>query len=80
MLSIFQNAGNYNSNNTKYQFWRQDNKPIHLFSNGVFDQKIDYIHNNPMAAGFVEVPEHYLYSSSIDYCEKKGLVNIEPIF
>jgi len=30
MLSIFKNAGNYNSNNSKHQFWRQDNKPIHL--------------------------------------------------
>lgn len=27
MLSIFNSAGSYNSNNTNYQFWRQNNKP-----------------------------------------------------
>lgn len=39
MLSIFKKAGEYNSNNKQYQFWRQDNKPIELYSPKVIDQK-----------------------------------------
>lgn len=27
-------------------------------------QKVRYIHNNPVEAGLVERPEHYLYSSA----------------
>ena len=77
MLRIFREAGEENSNNKEYQFWRQDNKPVELFSNHVMDQKCDYIHNNPVEAGLVERPEDYLYSSARDYAGIKGLLDIE---
>ncbi len=77
MLPLFKSAGLINSNNSTYQFWRQDNKPIELFSNEVFDQKLQYIHMNPVESGIVENPEDYLYSSARDYAGVKGLVDIE---
>ncbi len=77
MLSIFKRAGEYNSNNTNYQFWRQDNKPIEIYSNAVIDQKLDYLHNNPVEEGIVENAEDYIYSSARDYAEQKGLLEIE---
>jgi len=43
------------------------------------EQKLDYIHNNPVKSGFVDEPEHYLYSSASDYSGLKGLVKIELI-
>jgi hypothetical protein len=76
MLSIFNKAGEYNSNNTEYQFWRQDNKPIELWSNEVIGQKLEYIHNNPVSAGFVSEPWHWLYSSAIDYSGGKGILEL----
>ena len=33
MLWLFQSAGSKNSNNKKFQFWRQDNRPIELSTN-----------------------------------------------
>ena len=45
-------------------------------SNAVIDQKIDYVHNNPVVAGFVEKPEDWKYSSAKDFCNEKGLVNL----
>ena len=77
MLSIFKRSGEYNSNNTYYQFWHQDNHPIELYSNDVINQKLDYLHNNPVVAGFVEYPEYYLYSSARDYAGEKGLLDVE---
>ncbi len=77
MLSIFKSAGEYNSNNTNYQFWRQDNKPIEVFSNAIIDQKLDYLHNNPVEERIVEQPEDYIYSSARDYAGQKGLLYIE---
>ena len=76
MLYIFKNAGKLNSNNKVFQFWRQDNHPIEVYSNEVIDQKLDYIHNNPVEAEIVAVPEHYLYSSAMNYAGEKGLVEL----
>ena len=63
-------------NNTKYQFWQQHNKPIELWSNEVIEQKLDYIHNNPVISGFVSEPEHWKYSSAIDYAGGNGNVRL----
>jgi len=76
---IFKKAGERNSNNKNYQFWRQDYHPIELSTNTIMEQRLDYLHNNPVEAGIVEEPEHYLYSSARDYAGMKGLLNIEYI-
>ena len=75
LLEQFIRAGNKSSNLDKYQFWRHDNKPIELWSNKVIDEKIDYIHNNPVEEGYVFRPEDYLYSSAADYAGEKGLLD-----
>lgn len=73
-LEQFQKAGNKSSNVNKYQFWRHDNNPIELWSNKVIDEKINYIHNNPVKGGFVYRPEDYVYSSARDYSGEKGVL------
>ena len=80
MLDIFRQAGNENSRNSKYQFWRQDNHPKECHSKAFTMQKIDYIHNNPVRAEIVSKPEDYLYSSAIDYANGKGLLEIDFIW
>jgi hypothetical protein len=59
-----------------FRFWQVDNKPIELWSNGVIDQKIDYIHNNPVEEGLVFKTEDYVYSSAIDYSGENGMIDI----
>jgi putative transposase len=76
MLATFKKAGEYNTNNTNYQFWRQDNMPIELFTPKVTQQKLDYIHNNPVEAGIVEKPEDYRYSSAKVYAGEKGFLEV----
>jgi REP element-mobilizing transposase RayT len=42
MLNLFGKAGRQNSNNTNYQFWRQDNHPIDLDGHGdMFEQRLN---------------------------------------
>lgn len=79
MLQMMVKAGTDNKNNKGFQFWQQHNHPIILDTNFLIDQKLDYIHNNPVVAGFVEKPEDYLYSSARDYAGIKGLLDIEII-
>lgn len=75
MLDIFKRHGSKKSNVTYNQFWRQDNKPIELWSNYVISQKIRYIHNNPVNQGLVFRPEDYSYISAVDYSGEKGILN-----
>ena len=76
MQDLFGYFGKKNSNNRKYQFWRQDNHPIELWSEKVSGQKINYIHNNPVRAGIVVEPQHYLYSSASNYINGTGLIDV----
>ena len=81
MLKIFREQGEKNSRNEEFQFWRQDNQPKVCYSDKFTVQKLDYIHNNPVAAGIVELPHHYLYSSAIDYYHSadRGLLKVDFI-
>jgi REP element-mobilizing transposase RayT len=74
LLNSFKKAAKVNANNSNNQFWQQHNQPIELWSNDVIQQKIDYIHNNPVISGFVENDYEYLHSSARDYNDVKGLV------
>jgi putative transposase len=79
MLWMMKRAGRKNSNNNEFQFWQQHNHPIELATNTLMDQKLNYIHHNPVEGGFVTEPEHYLYSSARDYTGNKGLLKIEVL-
>jgi REP element-mobilizing transposase RayT len=80
MLWMMKRAGTKNSNVTNHQFWQQHNHPIELWTPEVIQQKMDYIHNNPVASGFVAEPYYWKYSSAIDYSGGKGLIEIDVAF
>ena len=66
----------WNKSKQGYRVWRGDNHPIELWSNSVIDQKIDYIHNNPVKAGIVMRSYDYVYSSARDYAGDKGMLKV----
>ena len=80
LLSHFKREADKSSNVKHYQFWRHDNKPIELWTNKVIQEKIDYIHLNPVKEGLVFQPEDYVYSSATDYAGTKGLIENIVIF
>ena len=77
MLWLFKSAGEKNNKNKRYQFWWQSNQPKELETNEFKQQKLDYIHNNPVEAGVVREAHEYNYSSAVDYSGGKGLLDIE---
>jgi putative transposase len=81
MLPIFRRQGENNSRNSKHQFWQQENRPIECYSADFTVQKLTYIHNNPVKAGFVNKAEDYVYSSAGSYClhRNDGLLKIDFI-
>ena len=48
-----------------------------LETNLFYDQKLNYIHQNPVRAGLVKEPHEYRLSSAIDYAGGKGLLKIK---
>jgi len=58
-----------NVNNKEYEFWQRDSLAIPLFSRTVAFQKLDYLHNNPMAKHWqlAVTTADYLYSSAKYY-------------
>jgi len=75
LLEQFSEQAKKTSNVKTYQFWRHDNKPIELWSSKLIEEKIRYIHNNPVEEGLVFLPENYVYSSAVDYAGGKGILN-----
>ena len=76
ILGIMKSAGLKNSNNVAFQLWQQDNHPTELITPAMAWQKLNYIHDNPVRAGFVSRPEDFLYSSAGDYFGNRGLVEV----
>jgi putative transposase len=56
-----------NARDRKYQFWERNSRRVPLWSDKVFNQKLEYMHMNPVRAGLCEFPEDYKYSSARYY-------------
>ena len=76
LLWMLERAGKKNGKNKKYQYWQQHKKPIELYDKKIIDQKLDYLHNNPVEEGYVIEPYEYKYSRAIDYSGGKGMVDV----
>jgi putative transposase len=48
----------------EYSVWQQKKNVFSVFSEGVFMQKVNHIHLNPVRAGLVERPTDYRWSSA----------------
>jgi len=77
LMMIFRYAAKKHSRNDKYQVWTHENHPEYIFSNKFIEQKLEYIHNNPVRAGLVERPEDYLYSSARCYAGLDSVFDTE---
>jgi putative transposase len=61
-------------------FWQEGIHPIVLESLDFTRQKLDYIHKNPVVAGYVWEPWEYRYSSARDYMtDQRGLLRVERL-
>lgn len=79
LLLLFQYHARFNQNNSLHQLWQNDNHPVELYSPDFIYQRLVYIHQNPVRAGWVDVAEHFRYSSAVDYAGGKGLLDIYVI-
>ena len=76
MLYRFQYHAKYNNRIQNYKVWQDGYHGIECDTAKILLQKLDYIHDNPVKAGIVERPEHYLFSSAANYCGEKGVMDV----
>ncbi len=72
LLWMLERAGKKNKRNGNFQLWQQHNHPIELSTNSMREQRLSYVHNNPVEAGFVLNPEDWIWSSARQYGGKEG--------
>lgn len=69
ILKIMKENGIRSTANIQYQFWIHDDGAIEINSLHFFQQKLNYIHYNPVRTGIVDSPEKYFWSSARIYDE-----------
>ncbi len=52
--------------------WERNPLSVSLWNRNVFMQKLEYIHENPVKAGLVDMAEKYKYSSAVFYYTGKS--------
>jgi REP element-mobilizing transposase RayT len=77
LLWHFSKAGQSHSANKYFKIWETDNYPIKLDNQDITKQKLDYLHQNPVRAGWVYRPEDYVYSSASNYVGLQGVLEVE---
>ncbi len=56
----------------RFKVWEDRFDDVCLYSRGVCETKIEYVHNNPVKAGLVNDPADYKYSSAAFYLVDQG--------
>lgn len=76
LMELFYREGQKRSSNKNFQVWKRNYHPKELYSNKIFYQKLNYIHENPVKAGFVFKPEEFVFSSASNYAGRGGLIDV----
>jgi putative transposase len=80
MLHQFKYYASRHSRNEIYQLWEHENHFIELSTPAFTQQKIDYIHENPVKAGLVYKAEDYVYSSASNYADIDQIIHVDCLF
>ncbi len=61
---------------SEYQVWQEGSKPKQIVGIEMMQQKLEYIHNNPVERGYVDDPLHWRYSSARNYAGQPAVVDV----
>ncbi len=63
----------------EFTLWKSGSHPKELFTPKIVEQKLNYIHNNPVADNIVSKPENFIYSSASNYILNEGILEVTLI-
>jgi putative transposase len=81
MLQRFEHSSQSLKRIEKFQLWQSCSNPTLIEFKQVYklQERILYVHENPVRDKIVLHPEDYIYSSAADYAGRKGPVNVTVI-
>jgi REP element-mobilizing transposase RayT len=79
LLNKFSYAANRIKKGANYKIWQDGFHPVELSSTEMIEQRLNYIHNNPVEDEIVFNCEDYKYSSATIYADGVGIMNIEKL-
>jgi REP element-mobilizing transposase RayT len=59
-----------------FQFWQEGYHPEWVQNDAMMRQKLEYIHQNPVKRGYVDLAEHWRYSSARNYAGQPSLLDV----
>ena len=74
MLTILAKEAEGHTKQHNYKVWQDGNFAIELYSEKFTWIRLNYIHMNPVRAGYVNRPEYWKYSSASNYMEMDGVL------
>ena len=77
LLRKFEYAAGRIKKGVNYKLWKDGFHPVELNTNQMIDERLAYVHNNPVAAGITWTPEGYKYSSASNYAGIESLIDID---
>ena len=60
----------------EFQLWQEGSHPQIIEHEDMMEQKVEYIHQNPVKRGYVDLPEHWRYSSARSYLGGEALLDV----
>jgi putative transposase len=61
---------------SEYQLWQEGSKPKEISNDQMMEQKLEYMHQNPVKRGYVDETIHWRYSSARNYEGMEGLIEV----
>ena len=75
MKMVFAYHGKYKKKQDN-QVWTHENHAELIYSQKFIEQKLNYIHENPVRSRIVTKAEDYLYSSARNYADLENVIDI----
>jgi len=79
ILSLLKYYKKKGKRDSEYQVWQEGSHPQIVNNYEMLNQKINYIHFNPVKRGLVSEPEHWIYSSARNYAGKDYMMDVDEL-
>ncbi len=80
LLLQFERCRKSHKRASDHQVWQEGVHPQEIRDRSMLEQKIAYVHNNPVRRGYVDAPEYWRLSSARNYLlDDHSVIEIDPL-
>ncbi len=76
LLSLLRWQMERHKQDRELQLWQESSHPQQIQTPAIMEQKLEYMHRNPVARGYVDDPTHWRYSSARNYSGMEGILPV----